>query len=90
MCIIWLIHNEKSSEVTVSHEEKLTPKPVEEKMEAEPVVEQNGAAEDNDSDLVVCGEEASPELEIIEVHKREKLPGEGVEEYDKLQKKNKL
>ena len=48
-------------------------------MEAEPL-QTNGAVQDNDSDLVMCGEdEASPELEIIEVHKREKLPGQGVQ-----------
>lgn len=47
--------------------------------------------EDSDSDLVICGEdEASPELEIIEVHKREKLPGEGVEQLDTVQKKSKV
>ena len=75
--------------MTVLHEDKLTPKQVEEKMEAEPAAEENGAVEDNDSDLLICGDEESPELEIIEVHKREKLPGEGVQEYDVIHKKNK-
>lgn len=57
-------------------------------MEAQPAVAQNGAVDDNESDLVICGgEEESPQLEIIEVHKRQKIPGEGVEQYDSLSKK---
>ena len=63
VCNIWMIHNEEATNVIINHEEKLIPKPQEEKMVAEEPQPTNGnGMEDNDSDLVICGEEESPEL----------------------------
>lgn len=83
-----MIHNEAIEESQVSNKEKMIPEPVVEVMEEE--AKQNGNAEDDDSDLLVCGEDAnSPELEIIDVKKRGQPDEGGIEEIG-LKKKQKL
>lgn len=82
-----MIHNEDIEDSQVTNKEKMIPEPVVEVMEEE--AKQNGNAEDDDSDLLVCGEDAnSPELEIIDVKKR--VQPEGGNEEIGLKKKQKL
>ena len=89
VCTIWLIHNEELEGVSLKHEEKLVPKPKVEKMEIEPEANGKNGHEQDDSDIVIFGDEASPELEIIEVHKRTIEP-EKIDGLDEPKKKTKL
>lgn len=70
VCTIWLIHNAEVQGLHLKHQEKLVPKPKLQKMEVEPEANGPSEGEQDDSDIVIFGDEASPELEIIEVHKR--------------------
>lgn len=73
VCLIWMIHNEDIEDSQVTNKEKMISEPEVEVMEEE--AKQNGHADD-DSDLLVCGEDAnSPELEIIDVKKRAQPEG---------------
>ena len=75
VCTIWLIHNPQVSELSVMRQEKLIPQPKPEKMEAEEHANGNGVQhQDEESDIVIFGDEPSPEIEIIEVLKRDRTP----------------
>lgn len=82
-----MIHDEGIEESQVTNKEKMIPETEVEVMEEE--AKKNGHVQDEDSDLVVCGEDAnSPELEIIDVKKR--AQPEGRHEDAGLKKKQKL
>ena len=66
VCTIWLIHNPQNSELSVIRPEKLIPQPKQELMVAEEHANGNGVhPQDEDSDIVIFGDEPSPEIEII-------------------------
>lgn len=90
VCSIWVVHNEHTPHLEVFNQTKLVPQEKDNKMEAEPEDSRNGnPANGGDSDIVIFGEEESPDLEIIEPLKRERAKGE-VEVRDELKKKKKL
>ena len=75
VCTIWLIHNPHISEISVIRPEKLIPRPPPEQMVAEENANGNGVhPQDEDSDIVIFGDDPSPEIEIIEVLKRDRTP----------------
>ena len=70
VCVVWMVHDEAEENYTVFGKEKLVPE-VETAIEEEVQKGQNGAEED--SDVIMFEEDAGePEIEIIEVRKRDK------------------
>jgi hypothetical protein len=83
-----MVHAEMTDDANVTAKEKLVPKEEPEPMEEE---RQAGVDHDEDSDVVVFGDqEDSPELEIIEVKKRPVEQKEATEEPEPTRKRQKL
>ena len=93
VCTLWLVNDNTLTNIKITNEEKLIPKKKSEKMEVEESSHpnrENGIVNEDSSDLVIMGDEPSPEIEIIEVKKRSTVVGEEVLRYEPPKKKQKL